>query len=155
MSAAKVVLGCLTVLCLLAVGQGLSTAWAGKGDDYYVVVIKKVQVHATNEKGNSWDINDGKPDLIVQVQNVSEKGSKAFETKEATDTFSFEFNTPTPVKVKADQVLKLRVLDKDVAGSETIGETEQKIPAKVLEGGTFAVGNFGRVMRLELAFKKL
>src|SRR5690606_34217745 len=113
-------LGCLSLFGLL-LGSQLAFAQdnqANKDGDTYTVIIHRVEVKQTNQDGNSWDINDGKPDLQVTVRNLAEADSKAFETTQKEDTFSAEWNVPTNIKFRSGQGLEFVVQDVDVAASD-------------------------------------
>jgi hypothetical protein len=121
----------------------------------YAVVLKKVEVKTTNTNGNSWDVNDGKPDLMVMVRNLSDKESKTFKSKEKTDTFSTDFNEPTTIKLKAGQDVEFHVVDVDVAANDDIGKFKLEVTEKALKEGKLRMENFGQVIYLEIEFKKL
>ena len=140
-------LGCLAAF-LLAVG---GSAISGQEGASYTLVIKSVQVQTTNADNKSWDINDGKPDLMVIVRNQEDKDQKAFQTEEKTDTFSADFNAPTTIKARAGQNLEIEVVDRDVAVNDTSGKTTLKVESD----GTKRFEKFGRVILLVVELKKL
>lgn len=155
MRSLKTSLVALLALGLVFAGQTMAAEKENDDTATYVVVIKSVSVEKTKKDGSSWDINNGAPDLSVIVRNASETDSKKFETKEKEDTFSAEYNTPTTVKVRADQTLEIHVVDNDVASDDTIGKTEVKVTSEILKDGKVELKDFGQVIRLELEMKSL
>jgi hypothetical protein len=150
--ATKLAVGSLVALALTL---GSQPALADEGD-LWSVVIKKVEVKMTDEKGDAWDINGGKPDLVVMVRNLSEKDSKPFRTEEKADTFVAEFNVPTTIRVRADQVLEFEVIDQDAAFHDLIGKHQHKMTADDLKAGNLKLEkDFGQVICLELELEKL
>jgi hypothetical protein len=142
---------------VLTAGSLLFGGWAvfAVGEADYTVIIKKVEVKTTNANGNSWDVNDGKPDLAVIVRNTSDKESKTFQTKEKTDTFSAEFNEPTAIKFRQGHILEFQVVDRDVAVNDEIGKFKLEMTEKELKEGKQRREGFGQVIYLELELKKL
>jgi len=127
---------------------------AGDKDDYYTVVIKRVEVHKTKADGSSWDPMNGAPDIYVRVQNATDKSTKAYETKVKDDTFVAEFNEPTNVKFKKGQQLHFEVMDKDTVSSDEIGSINVNA-TKFKEGEPMRIENFGRVISMDIVFKKI
>lgn len=115
------------------------------------VFLKKVVVSEKNKDGKSWDINDGKPDIVVRLKNVSDDTTKEFTSAEKTDTFEATYDVAT-VLIAADQNLQIIVEDKDVAANDSIGQTTLKITAEMLRKGRTTL-EFGQVKSLTLEFK--
>src|SRR5262245_57398130 len=108
----------MPAIVVLVIGGFLvgTTAISGEKDTAEdTIVLKKVEVHKTKADGSSWDIMDGKPDLVVKIQNTSVADSKPWQSKEVTDSFTADYNAPTDIKVKVGQTLRFTVLDKDIA----------------------------------------
>jgi hypothetical protein len=156
----------------MLLGSQLVIAQDAKDGATYTVIVHRLEVKQTNQDGNSWDINDGKPDLKVTVRNISEADSKAFETPQKEDTFSAEWNSPTTVKFRSGQTLEFVVLDGDVAANDEMGRVRKHLTeagAKetaapkdlrpeeraVLKEGRMKFENFGQVILLEIEIKKL
>jgi len=141
-----------TVLCgvLLALPRG----GAAGGDETYTIVIQKVEVKTTQKNGNSWDVNDGKPDLRVIIRNTADD-SKAYETKEKTDTFAADFNEPTNVKFKKGHTLEIQVVDVDVAVNDVVGKVNAEMKAEKIQEGKMRLENFDQVIFLTFEIKKL
>lgn len=151
MSMLRIGIGALTLCGVLAATQFGATA----GDDAYTIVLKKVEVKKTQKNGESWDINDGKPDLRVIIRNTSDKDAKEFESKEKTDVYSAEFNEPTTVKFRPGQTVEFHVVDVDVAVNDTIGKTAVEMKGDKLKTGVLRLENFDQVVHLEIEVKKL
>src|SRR5262245_54932729 len=148
----------MPAIVVLVIGGFLvgTTAISGEKDTAeYTIIIKKVEVHKTKADGSAWDIMDGKPDLVVKVQNTSVADSKPFQTKEETDSFTADYNTPTDIKVKLGQNLRFTVLDKDIAADDEIGVHNMELTKKHVDIGKLRIENFGRVIFLEFELKKL
>lgn len=128
---------------------------AGGGTDTYTLVIKKVEVKKTQKNGESWDVNNGEPDLRVIVRNMSDKDSKAFETKEHKDRFTADFNEPTNIKFKKGNILEFDVVDVDVAVNDTVGKTRIEMNDERLREGGLRLEGFEQVIYLEIQVKKL
>jgi hypothetical protein len=133
---------------------GVALVAQEKGGEY-TVVVKKVEVKTTNVNGNSWDVNDGKPDLAVIIRNLDDKDQKTFQTKEKTDAFSTDFNEPTTIKFRSGQHLELLVVDRDVAVNDDIGKFKLETSDKAIKDGKVRMENFGQVIYLEIELKKL
>lgn len=144
--------GAVAALALLVAGPvALSQEKEG---DAFGLLIKRVQVAATDENDEPWDINDGKPDLVIVAINHSDKQSQPFFTREIGNALQAEFNTAVTFPVRAGQKLELRVLDRDVAVDDTIGAVQKELTADDLERGLLRLENFGRVLLLEIEFQK-
>jgi hypothetical protein len=165
-------LGCLAVFAMLLGSQLVTAQDANKDGATYTVIIHRLEVKQTNQDGNSWDINDGKPDLKVTVRNISEADSKEFETTQKEDTFTAEWNVPTTVKFRSGQGLLFVVHDVDVAASDEMGRVRKfytEVGAEAtaapkdarpeekatLKEGRVKFENFGQVILLEIEIKKL
>jgi hypothetical protein len=151
-------LSCLAVFALaLGAFYTFTASQAAAGDDNaeYTLIIKKCEVKTTNKNGEAWDVNDGKPDLMVIVRNLSDKDSSPFKTKEKTDTFLGDFNEPTNMKCRAGHTLEFEVADVDVAVNDRIGKLSKALDAKILKDGKLRMENFEQVIYLEVEFKKL
>src|SRR5262245_39574530 len=154
MKAGKLMLGCVAALAVVIVGSQSVPAddkpEPKKTDDkVWTVVVHRVEVEKTKANGEAWDINNGKPDLVVIVRNISDKDQKEFQTKEATDTFTAEYDAPTTIKARADQTLEFEVVDKDVALNDQIGKVQRKVGTELKEGKS-KLEKFGRVIMLEI-----
>jgi hypothetical protein len=143
----------LALSALLFGSQAFSFAAAG-GEGEYTVIVKKVEVKTTNADKKAWDPMDGKPDLRVRIQNISEKDSKAHDTKEKTDAFVAEFNEPVPVKFRTGQRLEVTVLDVDGVANDEIGKINVNTE-KITKEGTIRLEAFGQVILVELEMKKV
>lgn len=136
----------------LALDALRTTATADDNDKKAMrVFLKKVVVSETNKDGKSWDINDGKPDIVVRIKNVSDDTIKEFTSAEKTDTFEATYDVAT-ILVSAGQSLRFVVEDKDVAANDTIGDTTLKITSEMLKKGRVTL-EFGLVKHLSLEFK--
>ena len=149
MNTARLAIGFLAVLGL-TVG-----APAVRADDEYVVHLKGCKVKETKANGDSWDPMNGKPDLAVQLRNLSRPESKKYESPEAKDTFEHVYNIDTGFRLKAGDELEIQVLDKDIGTDDVCGKITKKITADMLKSGVLKLENFGQVIYLEMHLKKL
>jgi hypothetical protein len=150
-------IGALTVVGIL-IGSQVSGVLAGGEKDEYTVVIKKVEVKKTQKNGESWDVNDGAPDLRVFARNTTNKDEKAFETKEKKDTYSAEFNEAANIRAKKGQSIELEVVDADVAVNDQVGKTLVELTDENIQKGLekgLRIENFGQVIYLDIQLKKL
>jgi hypothetical protein len=154
MSMLRLTIGVLTVFGIL-IGSQVPGVLAGGDKDEYTVVIKKVEVKKTQKNGESWDVNDGAPDLRVFVRNTTNKDEKAFETKEKKDTFSAEFNEAANIRAKKGQSIEIEVVDADVAVNDQVGKTILEINDDHIQKGKLRLENFGQVIYLDIELKKL
>ena len=148
MNTARLTFGFLAVIGLTA---GVP---AVRADDEYTFHIKGCKVKETKANGDSWDPMNGKPDLVVQLRNLSRPDSKKFQTKEAPDTFENVFNVETGFRFKPGEEIEIQVLDRDVASDDLIGKFTQKITEETCKKGVWKLENFGQVIYLELHIKK-
>jgi hypothetical protein len=116
------------------------------------VILKSVEVMTTKSGGDAWDVNDGKPDLVINVKNLSDTTQKEVYTEEKTDVFSATYDAAT-VLAKAGHKVRIQVLDKDVAANDTIGETTLEVTEDMLKKGKASL-SFGQVKSLMLEFRK-
>jgi hypothetical protein len=149
MNTARLAIGFLAVLGMTA------GAPAVRADDEYVIHVKGCKVKETKANGDSWDPMNGKPDLAVQLRNLSRPDSKKYETPEAKDTFEHVFNIDTAFRVKAGEELEIQVLDKDIGNDDVCGKITRKLTPEMLQKGVLKLENFGQVIYLELHLKKL
>jgi hypothetical protein len=157
MSMLRLTIGVLTVFGIL-IGSQVSGVLAGGDKDEYTVVIKKVEVKKTQKNGESWDVNDGAPDLRVFARNTTNKDEKAFETKEKKDTFVAEFNEAANIRVKKGQSIELEVVDADVAVNDQVGKTIVELTDENIQKGIekgLRIESFGQVVYLDIQLKKL
>jgi hypothetical protein len=150
----KLTISALALLALFGLFLTGPATTVAADEDSYTVVVKKVEVKTTKEDGTDWDINMGKPDLSVSVKNIDEKDSKAFKTKTKDDTFSATIEETTTVKVRAGQTVEFDVLDVDAALNDSAGKIKKELDAATLKSGKLKLENFGRVISLEIEFKK-
>ena len=158
MSTLRLAIGVLTVFGIL-VGSQLPGLLAGGDKEEYTVVINKVEVKKTQKNGETWDVNDGAPDLRVFARNTTNKDEKAFETKEQKDTYSAVFDQPANFKVKKGQSIELEVVDVDVAVNDQVGKTileinDENIRKSEQAKGKLRLENFGQVIYLDIQLKK-
>ena len=125
-----------------------------RADDEYTFHIKGCKVKEAKANGDSWDPAGGKPDLVVQLRNISRPDSKKYQTKEAADVFENTFNVETAFRFKPGEEIEIQVLDKDVAGDDVIGKFTQKMTEAMCKSGVWKLENFGQVIYLELHIKK-
>jgi hypothetical protein len=146
-----------TLLALVAILAATQFGAAGDKNETYTLVIKKVEVKTTQKNGNSWDVNDGKPDLRVIIRNTSDKSkdAKAYESKSKEDVFSHDFNEPTNIKFTKGQTLEFEVVDVDVAVNDTVGKTAIEMKDDRLREGKMRIETFDQVVYLEVELKKL
>jgi hypothetical protein len=126
MNTARLAFGFLAVL-------GLTVNVPAVKADEYVIHVKTCKVKETKANGDSWDPMNGKPDLVVQLRNLSQPDSKKYQTKEASDTFENTFNVDTGFRIKDGEELEIQVLDKDLADHDVIGKISKKIGAGLLK----------------------
>ena len=152
----KRVMPAIVILTLWGLMPGNSTPVAVADDNAeYTVVIRKVVVKERKADGSHWDINEGKPDLRVKIRNGTVKDSKEYKTKEATDTFSHDFNETTDIRFKIGHKLEITVVDVDVASDDLIGSINVNTEKITPKGGSIKLENFGQVISLEMEIKKL
>ena len=154
MSMLRLTIGVLTVFGIL-VGSQAPGLLAGGDKDEYTVVINKVEVKKTQKNGESWDVNDGAPDLRVFVRNTTNKDEKAFESKEKKDTFIAEFNEAANIRAKKGQSIEIEVVDADVAVNDQVGKTVVEVNDEHIRKGKLRLENFGQVIYLDIELKKL
>jgi hypothetical protein len=143
------------VASLLALG--LALAMKAQADDKanegaMRVVLRHVKVAETKADGSSWDVNGGKPDIIVTMKNLTDTAQKAVVTDEKTDTFEAAYESGM-VLVAEGQRLQIQVDDKDVAGNDLIGKTEFDVTADMLKKGKLTI-SFAQVKELTMEFRK-
>ena len=163
------VLGVSALLVGLAIGgsaviaQDRDKPRTDAGD--FTLVIRGCQVHPSTDKGEAWDVNNGKPDLMVIVRTVpasdrtavstnDSRERREFKTKEKEDTFSADFNEMVDFGVRDGQMIEIEVVDVDVAVNDRIGRIQEKISAAAFKDGKRRFENFGRVIHLEMELRK-
>ncbi len=144
-----VLLGLLGVLCLSLV---VNQATAEDKDGAVRVILKSLQVVETKSDGSSWDVNDGKPDIMISVKNLTDTTQKEVVSDEQKDTFNAKYDSRT-VLVSAGQKLRLLVEDKDAAANDTIGNGTLEVTAEMIKKGTHTI-SFGQVKSLTIDFQK-
>lgn len=138
---------------LMLEGGALSSA-GEKGEGKTArVVLGKVKVSEKNKDGKSWDINDGKPDIVVRIKNLSDKTIKDWVSEEKADTFEAEYNAVT-ILATVGHKLQIEVVDKDLAIEDLIGRKEFEVTAEMLTKPGIDIGPFDQVKSLTLAFRK-
>jgi hypothetical protein len=143
------VLGALSALCLaLAFNQAVAQEKEGA----MRVVLKSVQVAPTKTDGNAWDVNDGKPDIMISVKNLSDTTQKEVVTDEKTDALDAKYDSRT-VLVSPGHKLRILVEDKDAAVNDTIGNGSLDVTEEMVKKGTHTV-TFGQVKSLTIEFQK-
>jgi hypothetical protein len=141
------------VLCLAIVLAGRITWSEDKpADGALRVVLKAVKVAATKANGQAWDVNDGRPDIVVSMKNASDRTQKEIVTDEKTDVVEATYDAGM-VLVSAGQKLTIKVEDKDLAANDLIGETTYEVNADTLKKGKVTL-NFGKVTDLTIEFRK-
>jgi hypothetical protein len=130
--------------------QGLQ-ATAQEKAKAYNLVLTVVKVKATNADGKAWDPNDGRPDIVVRIKNLSDTSIKEFVSEERQDTFEARYDRATML-VTAGQRIQIEVVDKDAVGDDTVGRTTLELPKDLLSKGGADIG-FGQVESLKLEFR--
>jgi hypothetical protein len=122
-----------------------------KGANAFNLVLKDVKVKDKNKDGNSWDINDGKPDIHVRITNRTNTSLKPFSSEVRDDTYTATYNQAAMLVI-AKQTLEIEVLDKDVAADDVIGRTTIEITEDMLKRGNTEL-TFGQVDSLRFEFQ--
>ncbi len=134
-------------------GSGTSAAGEKKGDKKTIVLhLMKLKVAETNAKGESWDINGGKPDPYVTIKNLSDKSGKEFKTKVTDDVFEVDYMGLATVRAVEGDNLQIEVWDKDLVGSDLIGRTKLPITRELIDKGKTAL-KFDQVLSLTVEFR--
>jgi hypothetical protein len=154
MKATKVV----AVLTLIAAGAAFAlhspavSEAGGKDVKPMVIHLKSVRVSETNKDGQAWDINNGKPDLVVKIKNDSDSNVKEFTSSEKTDVFEATWDVATIPFLK-NQKVTITVWDKDVASDDLIGRKQIEITEDMIAKGRAEL-SFDQVKSLIIEFKK-
>ena len=85
-----------------------------------VLEINQLTVNDTKPSGKRWDFGLGKiskPDLIIIVSLDEEQ---LLITKKCKDSFSCTFNRSAPFMITGEQILRFKVIDKDLKRDDTI-----------------------------------
>lgn len=143
--------GFLLVLGLTLVLTGQPAAGGVGGKKAVRVVLGSVKVKATKANGDSWDINDGKPDIVVRLKNLSDKSIKDFASEDKEDTLVANYNVATILVIEGQEV-QIEVVDKDVAVEDTIGKKRLKVTGEMIQKGSTNL-SFEQVDSLTLQFK--
>jgi hypothetical protein len=114
--------------------------------------LTKVQVATTKKDGSAWDVNDGKPDLVITFTNTSDSGVKPIATDEKQDVYEATYAAGM-VLIKAGQKLRIDVEDKDVAQNDQIGSTEFVLTEDMVAKGSHSI-SFGQVKALTMTFAR-
>ena len=132
--------------------QGLAQDKADKaGKKAYNLVLTVVKVKATTADGKAWDVNDGKPDLVVRIKNLTDTSAKEFVSEEKTDTFSARYDQAAMLVVEGQRI-QVEVIDKDAVDNDLIGRTSIEVTKEILTRGAADIG-FGQVESLKLEFR--
>ena len=157
MRAMKMTVVSLTLALVAALvplgGIPSGAAQAGKEDKKSArVTLKAVRVKETNKEGDAWDVNNGKPDLVVRMKNLTDNAAKDFTSAEKQDTFAATFDAPALLVVE-DQTIQIEVVDEDVADDDLIGRKKLVVSGELLRKGTADL-SFDQVTSLTLEFRK-
>jgi hypothetical protein len=127
---------------------------AGADDERKTVrlFLKKVRVSETNKDGNPWDVNNGRPDLVVRIKNLSDNTVKEWSSQEKSDTFEATFDVATVV-VEKGQKIQIEVVDKDVAANDLIGRTSFELTKDMINKKGATEISFELVKALTLEFR--
>jgi hypothetical protein len=85
-----------------------------------VLELNQLTVNETKPSGKRWDFGLGKiskPDLIIIVSLDDEQ---LLTTKKCKDSFSCELARSAPFMLKGEQILKFKIIDKDLKRDDTI-----------------------------------
>jgi hypothetical protein len=138
----------------LAIGLQFTATGDEKPDGKEAVrpSLRKVQVAETKKDGSAWDVNNGKPDLVITFTNLSDTSVKQVVTEEKQDTYEASYDAGMVI-IKAGQKLRIDVEDKDAAQNDTIGSTEFVLTEEMIKKGSHSIG-FGQVKSLTMDFRK-
>jgi hypothetical protein len=118
----------------------------------YAVFLSKIKVHATNDEGKSWDPNDGKPDIVVRIRNLSDETVKTFESPQKSDTLEALFDLEASRAMEGHE-LWFEVVDKDIDRDDLIGRATVKVTAEMLRQQKVDL-KFGHVEALSIEFRE-
>jgi hypothetical protein len=138
---------------LVLEGGALSSAGEKGAGKAARLVLGKVRVSDTTKDGKAWDINNGKPDLVVRIKNLSDKTTKDWVSEEKADTFDAEYNVAA-ILVAPGQELQIEVVDKDLAIEDLIGRKNLKVTEAMFSKDGMDIGPFDQVKMLTLSFRK-
>jgi len=92
-----------------------------------VLELNQVTVSETKPNGKRWDFGLGrisKPDLVI---TVSLDGEQILTTKKCKNTLSCMFERSAPFMLKGEQVLRFKVIDKDLKKDDLIDSLTVKL----------------------------
>ena len=136
---------CRIMLSAMAVmSMYVNPCLAGK-----LMVIEHVQVRPTKKDNKTaWDFSDGKPDLRVSVERISDPAGELHITAARKDCLEADFNR-IAIEVDKDDILEIKVLDDDVGSDDEIGSIKTRITADLLKSGKLEE-SFGQVIILKI-----
>jgi len=98
----------------------ITSSTQGWAERPMVLELNQLTVNETKPSGKRWDFGLGKiskPDLIIIVSLDDEQ---LLITKKCKDSFSCELARSAPFMLKGEQILKFKIIDKDLKRDDTI-----------------------------------
>jgi seryl-tRNA synthetase len=116
------------------------------------VHLKDVRVKATNKNNEAWDVNNGRPDIMIRVKNLTDQSVPKYESGTRDDVLIATFDNAA-INAMEGHTIQIDVIDSDVASNDTIGTATFVLSSEACKKGSADL-SFDQVESLKLELEK-